>query len=443
MKYLFLMCLMALLFSCAPVNQTVQFDATLTNMKSEEVKITGFDYEKTITVGESGVVSDTLNIKKEGLYTLRFGRNGMFLYMKPGQNIKLNADAANFSESVVVEGATSDIQNYLKAKDAITKQFSPSRMYKMDESEYEKNVVMFADSLKTLISGTVMPANFKTSEQKNVTYDVARMKMMYPVYSDKKLETLQPFYQDASKGLSFDDESEYLASPEYRKLVKSNFSNKMYGDTTKEYEQLFKENIALLPAGNIKNQLLYGDMRYMMSPNEKLEENYSFFKANSTNTAHLSLMAESYAELEKLKKGSNSPQFDYENYKGGNTSLADLKGKYVYIDVWATWCGPCKAEIPHLKEKEKKYHGKNIEFVSISVDALKDSEKWKAMIKDKELGGTQLFANNSWESDFIQDYKITGIPRFILIDPAGKIVSADAPRPSDDKLEKTFQELDI
>ncbi|WP_298365075.1 redoxin family protein [uncultured Lutibacter sp.] len=136
-----------------------------------------------------------------------------------------------------------------------------------------------------------------------------------------------------------------------------------------------------------------------------------------------------------LGKGKESPKFvNFENYKGGTTSLDDLKGKYVYIDVWATWCGPCKREIPFLKEVEKAYHNKNIEFVSISVDVAKDHKKWKEMVAEKELGGIQLFADNNWKSDFVQGYKINGIPRFILIDDEGKIVSSDAPRPSSDEL---------
>ncbi|MFT6997770.1 MAG: thiol-disulfide isomerase/thioredoxin [Cryomorphaceae bacterium] len=145
-----------------------------------------------------------------------------------------------------------------------------------------------------------------------------------------------------------------------------------------------------------------------------------------------------------LAKGTVSPKFvGYENNAGGETSLDDLKGKYVYVDVWATWCGPCKAEIPFLKEVEKTYHDKMIEFVSLSVDDPKDYDIWKSMIKDKELGGIQLFADKSWKSDFVVDYKINGIPRFILIDPEGNIISPDAPRPSDDKLEEIFASLSI
>lgn len=132
----------------------------------------------------------------------------------------------------------------------------------------------------------------------------------------------------------------------------------------------------------------------------------------------------------KKMEGVVSPSFDYENHKGGKTKLEDLRGKYVYIDVWATWCGPCIAEIPHLKKVEEKYHGKNIEFVSISVDTEKDYEKWKKMVVSKELGGIQLFADKNWMSDFIKAFGINSIPRFLLIDPNGNVVKADAPRPS-------------
>lgn len=163
-------------------------------------------------------------------------------------------------------------------------------------------------------------------------------------------------------------------------------------------------------------------------------------------------LAESIALKTELAKGTPSPVFDdYENYNGGKTSLSDLKGKYVYVDVWATWCGPCKAEIPSLKALEKQYHGKNIQFVSLSIDDDrshggswdKAREDWKAMIADKELSGIQLFAPNGWQSQFVLDYKIKGIPRFILIDPNGDVVTPDAPRPSDASLTELFASLNI
>lgn len=168
--------------------------------------------------------------------------------------------------------------------------------------------------------------------------------------------------------------------------------------------------------------------------------------------SYKSFIGSAIALKTEFPKGAPSPTFnDYENYDGTTTSLSDLAGKYVYIDVWATWCGPCKAEIPFLKEIEKEYHGKDIQFVSLSIDDDrshggswdKAREDWKAMIADKELGGIQIFAPKGWQTEFIQAYKINGIPRFILIDPAGNVVSPDAPRPSSDELKALLTELNI
>jgi len=158
-----------------------------------------------------------------------------------------------------------------------------------------------------------------------------------------------------------------------------------------------------------------------------------------------------HAIKKQLPKGQISPSFAaYENINGEKTSLSDLKGKYVYVDVWATWCGPCKVEIPYLQEVEKKYHEKNIAFVSISVDDPKRNgswekanENWRNMVEEKELGGIQLFSPQGFQSQFIQDYKINGIPRFILIDPEGNIVDASAPRPSSQALINLFDEENI
>lgn len=156
-------------------------------------------------------------------------------------------------------------------------------------------------------------------------------------------------------------------------------------------------------------------------------------------------------DLRTELNGKSAPEFnDYQNFDGSTTSLSDLKGKYVYVDVWATWCGPCKREIPYLKEVEKNYHDKNIAFVSLSVDDDRRSGSWeqaeidwKTMVADKELGGIQILSPKGWQSEFVQGYKIQGIPRFILIGPDGNTIEASAPRPSDEKLIELFNKYNI
>lgn len=135
--------------------------------------------------------------------------------------------------------------------------------------------------------------------------------------------------------------------------------------------------------------------------------------------------------------GRPSPDFKGQDINGKTLSLKDFNGKYLYIDVWATWCGPCKKEIPFLKELEKKFEGKNITFLSLSTDQNKTD--WENMVKSGELSGTQLLIGRG--SQFQKDYNINGIPHFILLAPEGKIVNASMIRPSSPDIEKVLNAL--
>ena len=139
----------------------------------------------------------------------------------------------------------------------------------------------------------------------------------------------------------------------------------------------------------------------------------------------------------RVKAGDMAPLFKYPDINGKEISLESLRGKYVLIDVWATWCTPCRDEIPHLKEMEMKFHGKNIVFVSISCD--KDKGAWEKMVKEKEMTGIQLHAG--MDMDLINSYKIEFIPRFILVDPEGKVVNVEMPKPSNPEMKKTLETL--
>jgi thiol-disulfide isomerase/thioredoxin len=172
--------------------------------------------------------------------------------------------------------------------------------------------------------------------------------------------------------------------------------------------------------------------------------------ATKQNEQMVAYFKNNYASNKKMSKGQPSPKFEnYTDIKGGKKSLASFKGKFVYIDVWATWCGPCIREIPSLQSLEKEYHNKNIQFVSISTDESQRSggtweaaeKKWKDFVKQKQMSGVQLWSGQ--DISFQQAYQINAIPRFILIDPKGNIVDANAPRPSDPRLKEMFTSLGI
>jgi thiol-disulfide isomerase/thioredoxin len=211
-------------------------------------------------------------------------------------------------------------------------------------------------------------------------------------------------------------------------------------------EEIFEnpDNLYTLNKADFNTALKNQKVKFQDLLKNQKDLDIEFIQNDITDTDDLfSYLDTRYEKIQRINKliGNVAPEFkNYENHTGGTTSLADLKGKYVYIDVWATWCKPCLAEIPALKELEKEF-GDRMHFVSISVDKEDKHQAWKDMVTDKQLKGYQLYADNNWASKFVQDFGIDGIPRFILIDKEGKVVKADASRPSNPKTKELFIKL--
>jgi len=124
-----------------------------------------------------------------------------------------------------------------------------------------------------------------------------------------------------------------------------------------------------------------------------------------------------------LQIGDQIIDFTFNDINGKPVSIIDYRNKYVLIELWASWCAPCRTENPNLLKAYEEYNSKGFEIIGISLDTDKDS--WLKAIEKDNLNWTNLSDLKGWENRIIQHYKIKGVPKNILIDRTGKIIAFD------------------
>jgi thiol-disulfide isomerase/thioredoxin len=133
------------------------------------------------------------------------------------------------------------------------------------------------------------------------------------------------------------------------------------------------------------------------------------------------------AEAKKIKAalvdGAVFPDFAEKDLAGKPLAIANFKGKVVLVDFWATWCGPCVAELPSVLKAYEKYHAKGFEIIGISLD--KDEAALNSFIKKKNLPWPQYFDGQGWQNKLAGKYGITSIPATYLLNGEGKIIGQD------------------
>ena len=295
------------------------------------------------------------------------------LYLANGTNMELTLNE-EVSKTMVSGSQTKQTQYLIERNSFINDRINgaDSNLFGQKPQEFKENVKAFFAELDKKLKAYGFDEEFVKNQEKWTNYKFIEYLTIFPTYhrytSGDEAILPDDFYAERD-GIDYDNAEEFRTIDTYRDLVRSKFYTIINNPNDAENIKKFISEVNALKSDNIRADLAKGTFQLISPSSTVNKEIFDFINKNVTDEKVKEAAKKAYDVATKLTSGSPSPKFsNYENFNGGTTSLDDFKGKVTYIDIWATWCLPCRGEIPALKELEKKFHGKDVAFVSISID---------------------------------------------------------------------------
>ena len=386
--------------SCSKDPDKITIKGSIANPVSDELEFNFPDTSYEARVDANGNFKITLNQDSAQYVTLLHGeRTRMFI--KPGDNIEVYFDTKEFDETMTYKNSPESSFLAYKLISAEERDFYGESLYLADKVSYELQLEDYKTNLMQWLD-QFENGYFRSTEEKSIKASVKRYLKRKESFSDRTEEELLYLWETSklSKEYNFYD-------------LLSTLNRAEFDENLIEYEK--KMNSALEPLKVLNNyEEEQGKITKMVASWRDRKDDYDNMP----------------------KDGDMSIDFSYPNISSEMISLSSFRGSLVYIDVWATWCGFCIAEMPFKERLQKDYKNKDIVFLSVSVDTEK--EAWEKMLKEDQLGGVQLWADG-W-SQITKSYAIFGIPRFMLVDKSGELIAVDAPRPSSNEIRSMIDE---
>ena len=446
---LFVVLLAGLISACTssgkPDNIVVTFDVK--NPTATEVVLVYHRTINSVPLNEQGYGADTISGVNALYANLFYGQNERKIYLEKGDRVHITFDGNDYVGTFKFEGEKAPVIDYLNT---VTLTSLPDETYALPLNEYMQKVEQKEQEAYKLLNvrGLDGIGNFNKMEAARIHYSYGTGVVMYPMghimmTQDSTYRPDEAYYDTLRKYMVEDED--WLDMDEYRDFVVE--LSHILDTPNREVTDYYPKTVAQMRyiADNFKNERVKEVLLNSLAAEyverfgiKNITDLENIYHTYVKDTVLLADYQDKYEKWNLSSPGKPSPDFQAVDINGKSYSLADFKGKYLYIDLWATWCGPCQRELPFLKKLESKFEGKNITFLSLSIDH--DKAKWEAKVNSGDLSGVQLLIGRG--SSFQRAYNIEGIPRFLLLDKEGKIINNDMLRPSSDDTERILNTLE-
>ncbi len=402
----------------------------------------------TTQIGKSGKFELDVPVNSAIDLTLKNGQEETNITLYPNQKIRLSLDYKNFDKSLKYSGDGALINNYNAAAILSTSEI-PMAYFKLQENDFidsfkvvENNAYQllnkFAD--KAITQNDISVFNKKKDL---LVYHFAHRKILYadartyfakdldftPI-SDNYFDFLTPIKIERNDLLDDYSYTDFLNSYLKLKIAQAHHQDTNQNNLDATIAVIEKDFTPAIQEYLLAKQTL-NCIKFENNP-DMVSKLYEVFVSHSQYNLYNAVVDSALVTFNKLKKGNEAPIIKAKDENGNSFSSDRYRGKVIYVDVWASWCGPCKREIPFAKKLYEELNGDDIVFLNVSIDA--DAAQWREALIKHQPNGINVIDYENGKAKISNDYAIQGIPHYIIIDSDGNIADSNAPRPSGDAL---------